>query len=157
MQANRRQPFALIAEGHRHSVLVVEDEVLLRMSIGAYLRQRGYAVFETPSADEACQVLVAGIQADALFTDISLPGSMDGISLARYARLMLPAAKIILATAFDRLALSARDLCEHDALLTKPYAYEAIDSTMARLLGATKAAVRTGGSSQPVSPGTAKE
>jgi CheY-like chemotaxis protein len=138
VRSRHLKPFNVLAGDQRLRVLLVEDEVLVRMSVGAHLRHCGYTVMETATADEACHVLVAGLTADALFTDICLPGSMDGIALARYARLKLPQAKIILGTAFDSLALTAPDLCHHDALLTKPYAYERIASTLARLLPAPK-------------------
>jgi two-component system, response regulator PdtaR len=128
-----------MADDQQLRVLLVEDQVMVRMSVSAHLRQCGYSVIETSTADEACQVLVAGVTADVLFTDICLPGSMDGIALARYTHFMLPQAKIVLGTAFDSLALGAADLCHHDALLTKPYAYDRIASTIARLLVAHRA------------------
>jgi CheY-like chemotaxis protein len=136
VNARQRQQSLVEADFSRPIVLLVEDEVLLRMSVSACLRRRGYTVIEAHSADEACQIMVAGVAPDALFTDISLPGSMDGIALARFARFALPNTKIIIGTAFDRLALDARGVGQHDALLTKPYVYDMIETTLARLLGA---------------------
>jgi CheY-like chemotaxis protein len=138
VRSSQRQSFKAVAEDPRARILLVDDEVLVRMSIGAYLRNRGYSVIETATADEACQILVAGVPVDVLFTDISMPGSLDGIALARYAHFVRPQAKIILGTAFDRLAVAAQDLCHHDAILTKPYAYEALAETMCRLLADIK-------------------
>jgi CheY-like chemotaxis protein len=68
--------------GIRETVLVVEDEVLLRLSIAAYLRDCGYRVIEAADADEAVLVLKQpDVDIDVLFTDIEMPGAMDGSGL----------------------------------------------------------------------------
>ena len=65
------------------TVLVVEDEVLLRLSIAAYLRDCGYKVIEAADADEAVLVLKQSeLDIAVLFTDIEMPGAMVGFGLA---------------------------------------------------------------------------
>jgi CheY-like chemotaxis protein len=60
-------------------VLVVEDEVLVRMVISDYLRNCGYRVIEATSADEAMMILRnAEIDVDVVFSDVEMPASMDG-------------------------------------------------------------------------------
>jgi CheY-like chemotaxis protein len=67
-------------------VMVVEDEFLIRIMITDELRSAGYEVVECGSADEAIDVLRSGLGIGVMFTDIRMPGSMDGASLAQAAR-----------------------------------------------------------------------
>jgi two-component system, response regulator PdtaR len=76
------------------SVFVVEDEVLIRMAMGEALRKIGLTAIELRDADEALQVINGGIVPDALFTDIRMPGSIDGLHLAVYLETLFPAMKV---------------------------------------------------------------
>jgi PleD family two-component response regulator len=64
-------------------VLLVEDEVLIRSVIAETLRDAGLLVIEAANADEAWSYLQTGASVDLVFSDIQMPGSMDGIELAR--------------------------------------------------------------------------
>lgn len=64
------------------TVLVVEDEPLMRMDISDALEDGGFLVLEAANADEAIVILVEHTEIQALFTDIDMPGSMDGLMLA---------------------------------------------------------------------------
>src|SRR5512139_614094 len=86
------------------AVLVVEDDVLVRTVLAAYLRECGFDVVEAGSADEAIRVLEAGIRVDIVFSDVNMPGSMDGFGLARWLRRERPGLKIILTTGAGRTA-----------------------------------------------------
>ena len=99
------------------TILVVEDEVLVRMVIADKFREAGYCVIESMSADEALVVLRRGINVSVVFSDVRLPGSMDGIALAQLVRSELPAVKIILASGHHPGLSSA----EHDGFFAKPY------------------------------------
>src|SRR5437588_12045320 len=78
-----RSPAVAVTE----TVLVVEDEVLIRMVIAQYLRDCGYRVIEAASADEAVVVLrQAELRIDVVLSDVEMPGSMDGFALARWVR-----------------------------------------------------------------------
>jgi CheY-like chemotaxis protein len=66
----------------RSTVLVVEDEALIRMLAAESLEEIGYAVLEAGDADEALRILAEHEEVDVLFTDINMPGAMDGIALA---------------------------------------------------------------------------
>jgi two-component system, response regulator PdtaR len=76
------------------NVLVVEDEVLTRMAVGAALRDVGLTALELHDADEALRVIDAGIVPDAILTDIRMPGSIDGLRLAIYLETMFPQMKV---------------------------------------------------------------
>ncbi len=69
-----------------HTILVVEDEILVRMDICETLRTHGYTVLEAPNADDALKMLDSGVLVHLVFTDIRMPGKFDGLDLARYAR-----------------------------------------------------------------------
>jgi two-component system, response regulator PdtaR len=99
------------------TVLVVEDEVLVRMAIADEIRSAGYRVFEASNAHEALQVLRHSPDVRLTFTDIQMPGSIDGIELARLIRSEYPAVKIVLTSGH----LTAVDCVGHDGFFPKPY------------------------------------
>jgi CheY-like chemotaxis protein len=76
------------------TVLVVEDEVMTRMAVGAALRDIGLTALELHDADEALRVVHEGIVPDAILTDIHMPGSIDGLRLAVYLETMFPEMKV---------------------------------------------------------------
>lgn len=80
------------------TVLVVESDIRVRMTVTDYLRGRGYRVIEALNVGEALQILRAGTKVDALFSEVELAGDMDGFALARVARREFPALDIILAS-----------------------------------------------------------
>ena len=77
------------------AVLVVEDEVLLRMDIAQTLDDAGFMVFEASNADDAINLLNARTDIRLMFTDIDMPGSKDGLKLAAAVRDRWPPIKII--------------------------------------------------------------
>jgi CheY-like chemotaxis protein len=78
------------------NVLVVEDEMLLRMRALDMVEDAGYTSIEAVDADEAFAILVSRADIALLFTDIQLPGSMDGLQLAHIVHERWPVIKIIL-------------------------------------------------------------
>jgi DNA-binding response OmpR family regulator len=103
-------------------VLVVEAEVLIRLVLADYLRECGYRVFEAAHAEEAVEVLESpDVSVDVVFSDVQMPGSMDGFSLARWVRANKPGVQVILTSSVERSADIAATLCEAGPLLEKPY------------------------------------
>lgn len=76
-------------------VLVVEDEVLIRMGIVESLQEEGFEALEASNADDAITVLASHSDICLMFTDINMPGSMDGLKLATAVRVRWPPVKII--------------------------------------------------------------
>lgn len=104
------------------TILVVEDEVLIRLVIAEYLRDCGYKVYEAAHADEAMAILQApDVAVDIVFSDVMMPGSVDGFGLARWVRDRHPGVEVILTSGMDRSAEIAGTLCEAGPLLAKPY------------------------------------
>jgi CheY-like chemotaxis protein len=102
-------------------VLVVEDEILVRMVIADYLRSCGYRVIEAASADEALIVLQhKEFEVDVVFSDIEMPGSMDGFELSKWLRANRPTVDVILAGSVKRAADAAAELCD-EGPVPKPY------------------------------------
>ena len=76
-------------------VLVVEDETLIRMAVSESLRDAGYRVLEAASAEEAMSLLASFNDIAVLFTDIQMPGALNGAALTRIARRHHPGLSVI--------------------------------------------------------------
>jgi DNA-binding NtrC family response regulator len=100
------------------TVLVVDDEVLLRLSIADHLREEGFTVIEAANADEAIAILRTTTPVDIVVTDIAMPGTTDGVGLARFIAAHRPDAKVII-TSGNLLTGPAG--CRIDGFFLKPY------------------------------------
>jgi DNA-binding NtrC family response regulator len=124
----------------QETILVVEDDVLIRMPIAQYLRDCGYRVIEAVSADEAIAVLShRETIIDVVFSDIEMPGSLDGFGLAKWIREHRPGMDVILAGTVPRTVDAAKGLCESGPI-PKPYDAQAVHNHIRRLLAARRAA-----------------
>jgi two-component system, response regulator PdtaR len=104
------------------TVLVVEDEVLIREVIQAQLEDAGHDVVVAGDADDAIAVLENRADIHLVFTDIDMPGSMDGLKLAAYVRDRWPPVHIIITTGKNRpLEIPANAL-----FIPKPYLAQTI-------------------------------
>jgi two-component system, response regulator PdtaR len=101
-------------------VLVVEDEFLIRMQTVAVIEQAGYTVFDACNADEAIAVLEMRGTIRIVVTDIEMPGSMDGIKLARAIRDRWPPVELIVTSGRHRVR--ADELPPRAKFMPKPYA-----------------------------------
>lgn len=99
-------------------VLLVEDEVLIRMDIADSLRGRGFDVVEVGTAVDALNVLRAGAF-DIVLTDVHMPGGVTGIELARYIKHNLPGVVVIVMSGRYRPHEEEAEL--FDAFVTKPF------------------------------------
>jgi len=115
-------------------VLVVEDDVLVRNIVAAYQRECGFDVIEASSADEAIRVLQADVKVDIVFSDVNMPGSMDGFGLAQWVRRERPWLRVILTSGAARTAKEAGDLCEQGPILAKPYDHAELERNIRALL-----------------------
>jgi CheY-like chemotaxis protein len=67
-------------------VLIVGDEALVRLSARAEIEAAGFKVYDANNADEAIRILEANPDIELVFSDVDMPGSMDGVKLAHYVR-----------------------------------------------------------------------
>ena len=114
------------------AVLVVEDEALLRFDIADYLAEQGFQVHEASNADEAIALLETVPDIRLLFTDIDMPGSMDGLKLSAAVRNRWPPVKIIVTSGHQ--TVTASDLPTGARFFTKPYRHTDIARSMRELL-----------------------
>jgi CheY-like chemotaxis protein len=123
------------ASGPPQTVLVVEDEVLVRMVICAYLRECGYRVIEAASAREAMDLMAnaAAEGVSVVLSDVEVPGDSDGFVLAQWIRQRRPQCEVILAGTATRAA-AAGNLCEQGPMLAKPYEPKAVVDRIKLLL-----------------------
>jgi CheY-like chemotaxis protein len=108
-----------LEEAKRPVVLIVEDELLLRMDAADMIAAAGFEVVEAANADQAIEILEARRDVTVVFTDIQMPGSMDGLKLARAVRGRWPPIKIVATS--GHVAVRDTDLPEGGRFLPKPY------------------------------------
>lgn len=128
--------------GKPASVLLVEDEPLISDIAAEALQEQGFEVAAVPNASDALRRLQAGPPVDILFTDINLPGGMDGATLARRARELRPDLPVIY-TSGRRSAMDRLHPVEGAMFVPKPYDPFAVGRLLEHLVAANR--TRTAG------------
>jgi DNA-binding NtrC family response regulator len=117
------------------TVLVVEDTVLVRMAIAAYLRECGYRVIEAATCDEALIVLgQAQLPIHVVFSGVEVSGALDVFALAQWVRKNRPHTKMVMAGSPKSASMAAGQLCEEGPQLKKPYEPQTVEDYIRRLL-----------------------
>src|ERR1700712_4942739 len=124
--------------GRPVAILVTEVDVLVRMTLVDTLLDAGYRTIEAGDAQEALVVLTARSDVRMLITAYGLPGSVDGVGLAHFARQQRPSLAIIVTTPDGRLELE--DLPVGAKILRKPYGYDDLIREVQDLLAQEDAA-----------------
>ncbi|HEX3429453.1 MAG TPA: response regulator [Rhizomicrobium sp.] len=106
------------------TILIAEDEVVVRGVVADHLRKAGFRVIEAFNAAEAVEVLQSGEAVDLVFTDIAMPGIMNGVMLARWIYIHRTDVQVVLASGSPE---SARALPEQHLFL-KPYDLDEIEA-----------------------------
>ena len=114
-------------------VLIVEDEPVLRMLAVEVVEEAGFIAIEARDADEAVILLESRTDIAMLFTDINMPGSMDGLKLAHAVRDRWPPIKILVVSGKQRLQPS--ELPSNSCFLGKPYQVTALVEELRSLVG----------------------
>lgn len=117
------------------TILVVEDDVLVRTVVAAYLRECGFDVVEAGRADEAIRVIQVGVPIDLVFSDVNMPGDMDGFALAAWLQQQHPAIKVMLTTGAHATVMQAGEVVSRGEVLAKPYRYETLLIRIREMLG----------------------
>jgi CheY-like chemotaxis protein len=116
------------------TVLIVEDETLISHLVADWLNDRGFAVHEAASGDEALDYIDQGGPVDVMFTDVNLPGSINGAQLAARVRAIRPELPIVYASGrytSDEIA----PLVPRSVFVPKPYNPADVCSLLRRLTG----------------------
>jgi DNA-binding NtrC family response regulator len=119
----------------RRTILLVEDDALLRVSIADHLRGRGYHVIEAGTVIEAATVLSSGPQVHLVFSDVDLPGATGGLSLAVWIGAHHPDVPLIL-TSGVRAVMPALANQRRIPFIPKPYDFETVSMLVAASIGA---------------------
>lgn len=117
------------------TILIVEDEVLIRMVLSDYLQECGFKVYEAGNAAEAIDILDAErTTIDLVFSDIRMPGKIDGSGLARWIRTHRPGMAVLLTSGDRKKSKAAHDLCSNEPFLAKPYDVRMVVAQMRRVI-----------------------
>jgi CheY-like chemotaxis protein len=113
------------------AILVVEDEVLLRLYAANFLADRGYEVIEAANADEAINILEQRPDIRVVFTDVNMPGSMDGLKLVETIRRRWPPVSLIVTSGKD--VLNDEKLPPGGRFIPKPYTSDQVIDVLQQL------------------------
>jgi CheY-like chemotaxis protein len=117
--------------GAKVVVLVVEDEPLQRMAAVDLVETAGFVALEARNADEAVRILEGRNDIRIVFTDIDMPGSMDGLKLAAAVRGRWPPIEIILTS--GHCVVPQDEMPERGKFLRKPYDYDELAATLRQM------------------------
>ena len=116
----------------RPVVLVVEDESLIRMNAMTMVEEAEFEAIAASDADEAIRILESRNDIRAVFTDVHMPGSMDGIRLARVVRNRWPPVALIVTS--GQTNVPETDCRPAGGFLAKPYAPVQIETALRQLI-----------------------
>lgn len=112
----------------RHLVLVVEDEPILRMAAVDFVEDAGFDVVEAKDADEAVRILESRTDIRIILTDIDMPGSINGLTLAAYVRDRWPPIDIVIVS--GQVRPRPEELPSRSVFFSKPYDDNQIGQTL---------------------------
>jgi CheY-like chemotaxis protein len=114
-----------------HTVLVVEDEMMVRLPIAEFLRDCGYNVIEAADAEEAIQAADHNHDVSVVFSDVRMPGRMDGFDLASWFRSHRPEVPVLLTSGYTAGRAEAVPAVK---VIEKPYSQAHVARRIAALL-----------------------
>jgi CheY-like chemotaxis protein len=118
------------------SILVVEDEVFVRIDVAMSLENEGYRVTQAAKAEEALAVLQTQTPIHRMLTDVNMPGPIDGLQLADQVRMQWPDVKIVLMSAHILELPCGGSI---DTVFGKPFLMDKMLECLDRLLGTAAA------------------
>ena len=113
-------------------VLIVEDEFLLRLDAAEFMKDCGFTVYDASNADEAIAPLELHGDIRAVFTDIHMPGSMDGLKLAHYVRGRWPPVQLIITS--GRARPRVEDMPIGSGYVDKPYQLDKVADSLRAMI-----------------------
>lgn len=127
-RGQKKQMVRRVNSSKTPAVLIVEDEPLVRLDAVRAIEDAGFEVVEAANADEAIRILENRSDIQVVFTDIQMPGSIDGLKLAHAVRNRWPPIKIIVTSGHH--LVSENDLPEGGRFFAKPYDSTQITNTI---------------------------
>jgi DNA-binding response OmpR family regulator len=117
----------------KYTVLVVEDETFILECIAQYLRDDGFQVVQATNATDAVGVILSRQDIDLVFTDVRMPGGMDGVLFAQWVRKNYPGIPVLIASGHVAREDITNELCEVEVFV-KPYEPHAVVNKVRALL-----------------------
>ena len=125
-----------LRQGRAQTLLVVEDDAQVRQLAVRMLRSLGYQTVEAGDGENALKMLEQVPGVALLFTDVVLPGGMNGIELAKTARRLCPELKVLFTSGYPKDALARQGPLDKDVtLLAKPYHKADLAKVLHEILG----------------------
>ena len=112
----------------RATVLIVEDEAIIRFATASMVEDAGFDVIEARTADEAMRILESRSDVQIVFTDIDMPGSMNGLKLARTVADRWPPIDLIVTS--GKIGVAPADLPCRGQFLPKPYSMRQVSRAL---------------------------
>ena len=123
------------ARGNGETILVVEDDQAVQLTVVETLGELGYRVLRASDGQSALTIVRSGAPIDLLFTDVIMPGPVASTELVRQARLLMPTLRVLFTSGFTRDAIVQQDRLQAGVnLLSKPYAREELARRLRQLL-----------------------
>jgi YesN/AraC family two-component response regulator len=113
------------------AILIVEDELLVRLGAAQTIEAAGFEVIQAANADEAIRILEYRSDIRVVFTDVEMPGSMDGLKLAHAVRNRWPPIKLVVTS--GHVEVAEQDLPQGGRFFAKPYDLKKITDTLREL------------------------
>ena len=126
----------LVSQPNAACILVVEDEFLIRLMISETMRDAGYTVIEAANADEAMDIIQSEVQLDLVFSDVAMPGSIDGLGLLKAAKTLHPGLPVLVTSGHCDPALALSGGAAQ--FIPKPYDLAAVVKLVAHTLGSSE-------------------
>jgi CheY-like chemotaxis protein len=133
--AETQEAEANLPRGNAETILVVEDDAHVRQLAISMLNNLGYHTLEAENARMALKILDEQPRVTLLFTDIVLPGGIDGVELAREAQHRYPGLKVLFTSGYTESAQIDNGLGDGIELLVKPYRKNNLASKLSTILG----------------------
>jgi DNA-binding NtrC family response regulator len=123
------------------TILVVEDEPLVRMNMAEYLAEVGFRVVEASDGAQAIEALEADHTISGVFSDIQMPGAVDGFSLRRWVQQNRPGVVVLLTSGVSNVQSAAGHLGQPRWIVFKPYDMGEVEKRLRELLASRSNAV----------------
>ena len=128
--------------GRREQViLVVEDDAVVRLAFCEYLIQQGYTVFQAATGAGAVEMIADHPEVELVFTDLAMPGTMDGLDLVEWLLKHRPGLPVIVTSGVWGRVRTMEEYSSHHALsyFVKPYKYDAVANKIRQVIGEPRA------------------
>jgi DNA-binding response OmpR family regulator len=123
--------------GHTPTILVVEQEFMIRVMLSDYLQECGFKVLVANDAAQAIAILEQS-KIDVVFSNVSLPGETKGFALARWIRENKPDVRVLLGSGDHEKSEIAKDLCENGPTQQSPYDLKTVVTKIRAILAEMK-------------------